>query len=251
MLVMDQMLSWDVSSSETALKGGRLGKRWHCLFAAEDTSSIQPIIKQASAVIKDADDESENTIAGVMELAYQKVRRQQIESRILSTYNLTMAQLVERKHRLPPYVLERLHNKVEHFDLGIEFLVAGFASDSAAAPTILAVQNPGEASFDLVGYAAIGTGSFIARNYLERREQSKDSPFELSLYNGIAAKSLSERASNVGPKTLVVVVERVKGPRFIALEAIEQIKQIWLKEEEAVRPENLVPRVRYLLLQGR
>ncbi len=240
-LVMDRLLSWDISSVETAIKGSSLGTRWHAMFAANDASPVPLVIGRAVTIIREANEESDTAVMNAVETAYQEIRRERIEKEILGTYKLSIDEFLKRGKQFPESIRIKLHNAMEGYDLGCTFLVCGFDSDSAKSATIFSVYNPGLAYPRIKPtFSAIGAGYVNALTYLERQQQFDRLSLSVSLYNGIAAKSLAESATGVGKQTLAGIVECGKERmRFLEADEVDSIKKIWLEEEATLRPNNL------------
>ncbi len=248
-LVTDKMVSMDISSSE-GLKIRPLGSGWSAMLAGNDVSMATPIIGTTRAKLQDSKDYSDSGVAGAIVDVYQQYRRQQIRHTFLSSFGWTLDEFLARGRASFPegHYLNLLY-EIERFDLGCQFLVSGFRSKEALIPSMFFVNNPGVIIPDeLTGYSAIGTGASNAISYLDRREQRAWLPLAESVYNGVAAKVLAEKALGVGTKTTVLIMERgIEEPTWVEDEQIEAIKEIWNKEEADIRPNNLKTRVSKIL----
>jgi hypothetical protein len=246
-MVSDTQVAMGVTSSH-ALKARRLSEQWSVMIAGDDVSYAEDVI--ALAVETCAGRASRNLADAAFSTtkAYQSVRREQIEQELLSSYNLTIEEFLGKSPDFPtPTKRQSLLDEIDHFDLGCEFLIAGFG-DNRESPQIFQVKHPGRyVSRSLVGYWAIGSGSINAITYLARREQRVSRDFETSLYNAIAAKKLAEKADGVGEDTIVYVVQYgVKGVAWQEQEQVEEIVTMWRDEESLVRPANLESRVKQI-----
>lgn len=251
-LVMDTMLSWDISSSEVTLKSSRLRKNWHAMFAGMDVSLVDVVMGHARTDLKELQEANDTAIARVMVNSYQEVRRKQIEDIYLSSFSWTIEKFLrDGKKLLQPSQHAYLFDKIQRFDLNCAFLVSGF-SPKAKAQTIFHVENPGVLRpAQPKGYAAIGTGAINALGYLERREQASWVTLPTSIYNGIAAKCLAEKALGVGKETVVIVTEKgEEQAKFVRAETVNEIRRMWEIEESPIRPQNLEQRITKLLENG-
>ena len=251
-LVADALLSLGYTSTETAYKSRQLEKGWAVMMAGEITHACEVRDTASGTLNREKTEKTATVVSDAMAAAYQTIRRTQIENRMLKTYDLTMKEFTEGgKVAFPESHHLNLLYEMERFDLGCEFLVAGFSSQSSDLPCFFTVRNPGVISvFDDIGYCAIGSGEINAISYLARRDQELHSTFERSLYNAIVAKHLAEKASGVGRLFGVVVLER--GKEFLVLDDSQTsaIAEIWKKEEENISPPNLESRIAGIVSPG-
>lgn len=250
LLITDMMASGSTTSIETAVKIRHIHQGWYAMFAGNDISALQLVIGPASRAVKSKEDADESRVAIELVKAYQFIRRKQVEDQILSPFGIKIADfLKEGAKYFPPAQYSQLFYQIETFDLGFEILVAGFAKGRLTKPSIFHIQNPGTLRPDeLLGFAAIGTGALNAISYLATKEQTPFDSFELSLYNGIAAKAMAEKALGVGPKTMVVYLEAgQENAKLLRDEQVRAIRKIWKKGEADVRPRNLQEKVKEIL----
>lgn len=177
--------------------------------------------------------------------SYQYVSRKFAEDKFLSPFNLKLKDFVQGRHKIREPQYSQLFSRIQNHDLGCEFLIGGFSAQGQdRTPTIMHIHHPGILSPNgLVGFAVIGSGSTNAFAYLARQDQVPFKSFEISLYNGIAAKNLAEKAMGVGPRTLVYVAQLGKPLRRITQEKVKEITDIWIAEERDIRPKNLNKRI--------
>ncbi len=249
-LITDMMASGSTTSIETAVKIRHIHQGWYAMFAGNDISALQLVIGPASRAVRNKEVADESIVAIELVRAYQIIRRKQVEDQILSPFGIKIADfLKEGAKYFPPAQYSQLFYQVETFDLGFEILVVGFRKGATSKPNIFHIQNPGTFRPDeLLGFAAIGTGALNAISYLATREQTPFDSFELSLYNGIAAKAMAEKAPGVGPKTMVVFLEAgQEKARELGDEQVRAIQTMWKKEEGDVRPKNLQGKVEEIL----
>jgi hypothetical protein len=247
--VSDFLLSIGHTSAEVGLKTHTLGKRWHVMFSGEDISHVNEVIDNARGTLKNQPQVSPSQASVALSEAYHLVRKRQIENRFLRTYDMTMKQfLAKGKDTFPENHYLNIIYEIDRYNLGCQFLAAGFMSDGSPLPSFFTVTNPGEyVSQDTIGYCAIGSGATNSISYLARRNQSVFETYERSLYKAIAAKHLAEKAPGVGPETLVIVQELGKRDRWLDKEQIEAVSKIWKEEEADIGPRNLETRVRDIL----
>lgn len=252
-LITDHEVTTGSSSSDTMPKIRMLCPGWAAMFSGDDIRMVDIIVMECQAQLRGAPGQR---VAEAMRVSYQGIRRKQIQDWHLSHYNwdmdkflqLGLASLGETHH-------DRILAAIEGFDLECEFLVSGLTeahhmSDSATtrtAPVLFKVRNPGVFTELAPGYAAIGSGESAAVAYLDSRRQGPHLSYVECLYNGIAAKTLAERANGVGERTTVAVLSPGGAPILIEEKAVEAIKDMWRKEEFDVRPVRLKERVSEIL----
>ncbi len=244
-LISDMMLSTWATSADTGFKIRKLADNWYAMFAAEDISGVQLVLGGASGRLEKETQPDESAVAIAMVDSYQYVSRASTEDKFLSPFNLTMKDFVQGRHKIREPQYSQLFSRIQNFDLGCEFLIGGFsAKGQDRSPSIMHIHHPGILSpNEVVGFATIGSGSTNAFAYLARQDQVLFESFEISLYNGIAAKNLAEKAMGVGPRTLVYVAQPGKPLRKITEEKVKEITGIWIAEERDIKPEKLSKRV--------
>jgi hypothetical protein len=208
-LVLDTSISLGgMTSLETGVKGRQLAKFWHALIAGDDVSHAYSVIEKARSKLPEEDDEI--TLSELQEIfskAYQEVRRRQIEDIFLSSFGWSLEQLMKQGNTLLPVSeFSHLLAQIQRYQLGCEFLVAGFECQNADSVEIFHVANPGVVTpQEACNFAAIGSGAPSAYTYLARREQSSTFSLAETIYNGIAAKVLAEKALGIGKETAVMI----------------------------------------------
>ena len=221
------------------------------MVAGDDVSLVDRINKQATRIIHDRKVKYSSTnVEAATREAYQAVRRGQIQDIYLSSYGWTIDQFLTQGHQVFPqnHYLSLLY-EIERFDLQCQLLVSGFSVRRPESPNIFEISNPGVLvpRFPLLGYAAIGSGASNAIAYLARRDQTMGSSLGETIYNGIAAKHLAEKALGVGEDTSVVIVDPKKeGPTFLKYEQKRAIDKLWTEEAD-IRPKELLPRMEAIL----
>jgi len=252
-LVLDRAVSLGgMTSLETAVKGRRIGNLWHAMVAGNDASHAISVIKK---VVRRVSELGDNISSAVLEEhfsnAYKEVRQKQVEDLFLSSFGWSLNKFTEDGMRLLPVSeFSQLLSEIQRFDLGCEFLVAGFPFANARDGDIFRVTNPGVATPEEVcSFAAIGSGAVNAYSYLARREQAAHLSLPETIYNGVAAKILAEKALGIGRETHVVVFK--SNGYHAMLENVEDIRELWKREEENARPADLAKRVNDLMKLNR
>lgn len=251
LLVSDCMITTVTSSTQETFKVNPISEEWYAMYAGEDVSMVDKICRLAYDILAPLEAASAANVESVMRQAYQIVRKKQIEDHYLSTYGWDMEQFLKGgRATFGDSEFSQLRYQIDQFDLKCEFLVSGFDIQDRLSPTLIRIQNPGESMPCILSYAAIGSGSPAALIYLDSRKQSNRMSLGQSIYNGIAAKAFAESAGalGVGQQTDLVIIE--SGERLPVRpnrEQIEQIKDIWQKEEADIRPLDVDKRVAKIL----
>ncbi len=252
-LIADQMISTVTSSTQVGIKIRWLSKGWYVMYAGTDVSMVETIIAKAQNSLA-----ARPTIARASEVsqemrnAYQVTREQKVRDAYLSSFHWDINQFLQDGRRLLGEAnFTNLLFQIEQFDLGCSFLVCGFDSQNATNPMFFEVDNPGVATPQMAtGHAAIGSGAPNAISYLDWRGQSWSLSLEESVYNGVAAKALAEKAIGVGPETSTIglILERgQESGRPLTAGDLQPIRDIWSNEEANVRPPNIKERVAIIL----
>jgi hypothetical protein len=252
-LVMDKMVTLGGTTSlETGMKGQQLGERWHCVFAGNDVSHADAVIDLTDSLMVENEEESATKVRDRFTHAYHTIRKKQIEDQLLSSFNWTIEDFLKiGRKQLPISHFSSLLTDIQNFDLGCQFILSGFPNDDAEEPNIYVIENPGVAHpHDIVGFASIGAGETNASAYLTWREHSRHDDLWETVYNGIAAKALSEKAIGVGFQTDVVIIPAKGEYCFLDIKALSEIRDIWESEEHFHRPKNLKKRVQKLVKEG-
>jgi len=248
-LVLDKSLSLGgMTSVESGVKGRRLTRLWHVMVAGDDVSHAESVVREASEKIEDVRaDMAYVALQKILASAYKEVRARIIEDTFLGSFGWTLNEFMKNGNALlPTSEFSHLLAQIQRFDLGCEFLAVGFESEKSSSGKMFHVTNPGVVTpVDFHNFAAIGSGAPNAYAYLARREQDSYFSLEETIYNGIAAKVLAEKALGIGRETSVMIFKR--DGYCASLESVDDIRRIWTEEEENVRPNNLQQRVKKLV----
>jgi len=254
-LIADMSLSTVTSSTQYGVKFLPLGKGWFAMFAGQDVSLAPDIIADAARALARTRAENPGVnskqVSEAIKNSYQTFRRTRITDLYLSSYQWTLEYFLQNGlSLLGSSDFTSLRYQIDQYDLQCSFLVCGFDNDKTKSPKLFQIDNPGYLTPRTItgGYAAIGSGASNAVSYLDWRKQSTLTSLAISVYNGIAAKSLAESALGVGPGTAVVICEKGRERwRILSDDERNGIKDIWLNEEAKVRPRNMESRLNKIL----
>lgn len=124
---------------------------------------------------------------------------------------------------------------VDKYTLGIDLLGYGF--DANGFPHIFDVLNPGIATnHDLLGYAVIGSGSYMATAALRRKKM----PYHRNsvIYRLLEAKFSAETASGVGDSTTLFTMSPEGKDNSIGYGSIGKIRDVWKALLELPEPKE-------------
>jgi hypothetical protein len=231
-LVTDRQLSFssDMPTAEDVRKNLKLGHRWTALYSGDGLGSLVPLIEDTKEILKSfskqSDPESPKNIQRAICLAYQRERRLQIEDGVLSSYDISIKEFLRHGQALFGPTYEKMKQKIDEFDLGLSFLVAG--PDSSGVQHIIEVLNPGVAkNRDLLGYWAIGSGASRALSSLIIHKQAPTLDTAEIVVRLCEAKFNAESAEQVGPRTAVMVVDRFGKQGNVGLADLQKIRSNW------------------------
>ena len=166
-------------------------------------------------------------VAATAAALYAALRRQQIESEILSPRGITMQQFYQGlQQAMLPQLVINIDNLIGTFNYNLEVLIAG-TDDSGAH--LYAITNPGGAynDFQPIGYAAIGSGALHAVQSLIGMRQTPLRCLHETVFNVYVSKRRAEAAPGVGRETDVVIIQanaitRVEQPVLQQLDTLYQ-----------------------------
>jgi hypothetical protein len=189
------------------MKNLRLTKKWGIMFSG-NSELLYPFSQLATLRLANLENESDYTgLADVdnslheVESACVSAYQTLINRRIMQEYLSKIGFLsiddfrVNGLSTLGQEIFSNYINKIETFDLGIEFIVYGF--DKKGSPHIITIENPGVVrNHRATRFAAIGSGFYVATGALHRKDLSAD--LLSVIYRLLDAKFCAEFASGVG-----------------------------------------------------
>jgi Proteasome subunit len=230
--VSDKMISAtddSVQATET-LKSRQISKAWAMMFAGEGHLFL-PIVRMVKDRLDQGGEEDHDlhTVCDAVTAVYAGLFDAEYTARYLVRYNIPsitafrtsgLAQFGKEK-------FERICAGIDEFDLGIQLLVYGY--DKKGSPHIFEVANPGFLTdHDLLGYAVIGTGAYMATASLRRKKMPYDRASVV--YRLLEAKFSAETASGVGASTTCFTMIRRGNAiktKSIGYGSVDKLKGIW------------------------
>ncbi len=135
---------------------------------------------------------------------------------------------------------KELCDLIDNFSIGIDLLFCGFGADRM--PHIFEISNLGVVtSHDLLGHAAIGSGTYMATASMRR----KPMPYhrDALIYRVLEAKFSAETAAGVGDKTVMFTLSSDGHGKSIGVNSIAKVKEIYeniLKQSEPKEATDLI-----------
>ncbi len=232
--VSDRMISYDdITQAEdnAVLKARSIADKWGMMFAANDARLFYPIFDKLydrlrlKGALSNAD---MNTIKEEAAGAYQDVFDSEFTARFLGRYRIKDISDFRKNGfiELGKDVFGDLNNELMKFDLGIQLLCFGY--DGVSVPHIVEIENPGRpVDHDILGYAVIGSGYWMASASLRRRPARRD--LQSTIYRLLEAKFSAETARGVGRSTTVLTFNPEIGGRPPSMRSseIEAVRAAW------------------------
>jgi Proteasome subunit len=233
------------------LKARKIAKTWALMFAADDANLFLPVVTTASASLKEKGQFFDlHTVQDIILTTYMGVFDAEVTSHYLNRYNIASITAF-RDSGLSKFGQDRFNSicdAIDRFDLGLVLLVYGY--DTAKQPHIFEVSNPGKiTNHDLLGYAAIGSGSYTATAALRRKKL----PYELNetVYRVLEAKFSAETAPGVGRSITLLTMNQDGKDGTIGYGSLEAIKEVWAKTLEEPEPPEAISIISKLTVRPR
>ncbi|HEY4931387.1 MAG TPA: hypothetical protein VII23_07430 [Terriglobales bacterium] len=232
----DSMLSTGDMSAELGIKMYGIGQKWITLYAGNDVSVVDPILREVRRQLSKGGKERTEDVANSFITAIQAQLIMRAENEVLLPLGYTMQEFKSSGlTQLGTENFTRLLFQVEQQRLDVQFLVAGF--DQKAAE-IFTVSPPGRvADFTNVGFWAIGSGQTNALGSLFNLEDpAKYATLPRCVYRVFEAKFNAETAVGVGKGTHVAIL-RADGTRFTVLaKGHDKVRSAWNKTRARIPP---------------
>lgn len=177
--------------------------QWAAMISGADLTHVVPVLEASVLQMLSLSDATNSlmNVESALTRAYRTVRHRYVEDLILSPIGLSF-EAWQKKPEWEPYLVD----KMAAVTLGCELLVAGF--DYIGDGHILTVENPGIVkNHDLVGWAAIGSGTYSAMATLLHHSVNSEMGLARVLYHVCEAKFMAESALGVGEHTTAMVLK--------------------------------------------
>jgi 20S proteasome alpha/beta subunit len=241
----DTRISWTgaIGATDEALtKNQRIGFKWGMLFAADDTTTYQPVLNDVRRGLgfegfNDRRELEFDLVQQTVVDAYQKeYDKRFFESNLAKfRYNDVADFRQNGLNELGKELFYKFTDELRRFKLGLELLVYGFGPDGVAH--VFEVRDPGVArSYDRNLYAAIGSGADLAYAALTRKKLVPH--LESVIYRVLDAKFASENARDVGRKTQLLTLDRDGRVGEMRSSDLDQVRAIWDEQLKNFEPQS-------------
>jgi 20S proteasome alpha/beta subunit len=233
----DAMISTgDMSADSAATKFTAISNNYLTMFAGNDISAINPIIRAVNKTLRTIPDADETVdhVVNAFKAAFAAERLKKAEGTIMPPGMTLQEFYANGLNQLGGELFSRLFHELETTKLDIQFLVCGF--DNRKNPVLFTISDPGiESHYDLLGFWAIGSGTNNAIGSLFNLRGTARITYmkeEEVIYRALEAKFFAESAAGVGKETRCLVI--YKDSERGILHGIDPIRGIW--EKSSLRP---------------
>lgn len=237
--ISDMKLSTGSYSGEMAtLKVRHISRQWKCLIAGTFAHHV-PLIDHISnavgpwnTVISHEDIKQKCTNAFIAE------NKRLVEETILSPFGLTLETFLKSRKELGESLYERTWAEIVRVKVDCQMIVCGFSPN----PHIFTVENPTSdrpgfiTDCDFPGFAAIGSGAYLADSTLFALQQNPVRSLAETIYLLSAAKFAAEAASDVGKESYFALYTQEGDPKVVidnVASLVNDIREVW---EEKGKP---------------
>jgi len=249
--VSDRMISSNgiiQATDDATLKQRRIAKAWGLTFSANNANLFLPIVRAVTSQLNKESEYNTNTVQDAVVLAYQNLFDAEFTSKCLSRYNIPSitAFLNVGLAQFGPEKFSQVCSQIDVFDLEIDLLGYGFDINERAH--IFEVSNPGKVTnHDLLGYAVVGSGFWMATAALRRKKL----PYHLeeTAYRVLDAKYSAETAPGVGRSTSLFAWDKNGKPKSIGFGSLDEIKAVWERTMQEPEPAEAISIISRLLNQ--
>lgn len=241
--VSDTKLTTGMYSQDVAaMKLKRVHKHWAAMIAGK-FGQHNPIVMAITRELKAESHPSLGTVADACSRVYVEEAKRMAEEAILAKYGLTMDAFIKSRHDIGDSLFEKTWGEISRIQVGCDLLICGF---DQAGPHILCVSNPTSENpsfvtyYDSPGFAAIGTGYYLAESTLYAFKQSVVTSLDQTIYHATTAKFIAESASDVGEQTFMLIFGE-DGERFpLSMETYleNELRRRWIAKGQPTIPDD-------------
>lgn len=213
-------------------------KSWFCAFSASDIAAVPPLLGEITRRLREiySEDMDAATVMRETTEIYTQRRYQEFAQRHLKAIGYESVAKF-RKDGFSELGRDEHHSHMKalyEFNLGVELLVFGHSKRSK--PRIFTITNPGKCThWNWQGYAAVGSGAYLAQGALRQRPMSFD--IEDAIYRLLEAKFVSE-GGYVGRTTTLLALSPEGESWEMRESEINQIKDIWQSKQKEPTPDD-------------
>jgi hypothetical protein len=237
----DQMASMTFAGADHVMvKGDFLGLEWFAMWSGEDITPVPAILARASESLRALPRPhswSASQVSTALAKAYQDETLHRAVAEYLSPYGLGMTEFLANGEHIfgTDYATKRY--EIEQYDLGIDFLVAGYHE---IHPHVFTVARRGIVRhYNKPGFWAIGSGHQLALGTLALRGHNSSRSTAETLYAVLESKFAAEIAPGVGQHTTAGVLTAHSIIRLVPKETIAEVRRVWEAQGRSAPPEAL------------
>ena len=153
------------------------------------------------------------------------------EQSTIAKFGMSMEDFLNSRKKIGDSLFERTCGELSRIEVQCDLLMCGFDEDEAH---IFCISNPTTdnpsfiTDYDFPGFAAIGTGSYLAESTMYAFQQTNVTDLNRAIYHATTAKFIAEAASDVGESTILLVLEG-GGYRIGFKEGLEEkLRERWM-----------------------
>lgn len=241
-LVADKMVGVGWVESELEItKMREIHQNWWMLFAGDDITPVFDIVDYAKARLPAEGPAAIKQVEDAVKTAVAQKRMENAEALHLTPIGWDITRFNSEGPSLLTNFME-LQAKINDYNTGLQFLVAGFDSGKAH---IFTFHDFGESKgvphrYDIPGFAAIGSGATGADYIMYYRHLGPSKPVREAVYLALEAKYFGEQAGSVSSSTDLFIAR--PGKKLIQFDDDETIEEKLIPICAALEPRNLRPR---------
>lgn len=235
------------SADDLVAKYHRLHRLWGVMWAANDISQVEPILRAARPKDWHSETLTLDEFETLLVDSFHNHLKEVCTHRYLARFGLTRERfLTEGAKTLPHEAFMDIFKKIQEAKLECTFL--GFGFDPTRKARIFVLNDQGLIiETDPLSFAAIGSGAYGAESILFFNKYRFTASIPEAIYRACEAKFIAESATDVGEETVIVVMgKNGKGP-ILFDEQIKQIRDLWESQGKPRKPIGMEQKVNELL----
>ena len=198
-------------------------------LTAGDALAAQEVLADGAGFAGRLQDPFINNFADQIRLKYVDARRRMATEQVLEPRGMSFSDfyLGGAITRLPSDLAMVLDHAIQSLRLEVSVILAGVDQTGAH---IFSIEDPGTtASFDRLGYHAIGSGHRHALLTLVAQNQHKSTDINRTVFNVFAAKRAAEAAPGVGQATEMRVITK-DGVQKVGQDVLAKLSPLYDKK---------------------
>lgn len=202
-LCADKRVEVGWAGADVAFKLAWAAVNWPALVAG-DIAKAHDLLATFRGELRSAHEAHKNTVFDKLNAAVSLHKKKLCERFVSQKLGISLERfLTKGEHELTPEIRNRTLLQLEELNFDCEVMLAAFLGNGQ--PFLFSIAEDGEVT-EHQNFAAIGTGSVIARSTLYYRQQNQYTTIEETLYNLFEASQLAKIAPGVGEITEFVIM---------------------------------------------